>query len=88
MTRLYKISKPTQQPETKCPILRPEFEEESYSGSIAGDAGTQEVVLKVEATDRDSGDNGDVVYSLQGNNLPFAIRVSYRVSLPFLWLLF
>ena len=64
----------------KTSIFRPEFEHDSYSGSIAEDVGTQRVVLTVLATDQDSGDNGDVVYSLQGNNLPFAIRVSFSES--------
>ena len=63
----------------KTSLLRPEFEHDSYSGSVAEDVGTQKVVLTVLATDQDSGDNGDVVYSLQGNNLPFAIRVSFLV---------
>lgn len=53
---------------------KPEFESSSYTDSVAEDAGTQTVVLTVVATDADSGDNGKVLYSLLGDNLPFAVR--------------
>ena len=58
----------------------PVFDAASYSGSVAENTLSSNVIV-VRATDRDSGSNGEIVYSIVSNevDLPFSINITHGI---------